>query len=73
MNRPYGTGDEPWIEKPPYDDDQALVLASGMAGAVLLARAVDDPELSDRILSACRAFYTAAFATSPGTRDHEND
>ena len=39
-----------------------LVLASGMAGAVLLARAVDDPELSDRILEACREFYTAAFA-----------
>lgn len=55
------------------DPDQALVLASGMAGAVLLARAVDDPELSDRILRACRAFYTAAFATSPATNDYEND
>lgn len=55
------------------DEDQALVLASGMAGAVLLARAVDDPELSDRILRACRAFYTAAFATPPATSDHEND
>jgi TetR/AcrR family transcriptional regulator, transcriptional repressor for nem operon len=55
------------------DKDQALVLASGMAGAVLLARAVDDPELSDSILRACRAFYTAAFAGPPATSDHEND
>ena len=42
--------------------DRELVLASGMAGAVLLARAVDDPELSDRILQACRDFYTDEFA-----------
>jgi TetR/AcrR family transcriptional repressor of nem operon len=55
------------------DDDQALVLAAGMAGAVLLARAVDDPELSERILGACREFYTAAFATPPATDEHEND
>jgi TetR/AcrR family transcriptional repressor of nem operon len=55
--------------------DGELVLASGMAGAVLLARAVDDPELSDRILRACRDFYSAAFA-SPGTDaaiDREDD
>ncbi len=45
--------------------DRELVLASGMAGAVLLARAVDDPALSDRILRACRDFYTAAFAPAP--------
>ncbi len=42
--------------------DHELILASGMVGAVLLARAVDDRELSDRILRACREFYTAAFA-----------
>ena len=42
--------------------DRELVLASGMAGAVLLARAVDDPELSGRILQACRDFYTDEFA-----------
>jgi TetR/AcrR family transcriptional repressor of nem operon len=55
------------------DEDQAIVLASGMAGAVLLARAVDDPELSDRILRACRAFYTAAFAASPVTEEQAGD
>ncbi len=42
--------------------DHELILASGMVGAVLLARAVDDPALSDRILEACRQFYTTAFA-----------
>ncbi len=47
--------------------DHELILASGMVGAVLLARAVDDPELSDRILHACRDFYTEAFASSPRT------
>jgi TetR/AcrR family transcriptional regulator, transcriptional repressor for nem operon len=45
--------------------DSELVLASGMVGAILLARAVDDPALSDRILSACRTFYSAAFTNSP--------
>jgi TetR/AcrR family transcriptional regulator, transcriptional repressor for nem operon len=44
-------------------DDRELILASGMAGAILLARAVDDPALSDRILSACRDFYSTAFAS----------
>jgi TetR/AcrR family transcriptional regulator, transcriptional repressor for nem operon len=44
-----------------------LVLVSGMAGAVLLARAVDDPDLSNSILQACRDFYTAAFASEGDT------
>jgi TetR/AcrR family transcriptional repressor of nem operon len=48
----------------PARADHELVLASGMVGAVLLARAVDDPALSDRILGACRNFYTGVFATS---------
>ena len=33
-----------------YDD--AIAVFAGMAGAVILARAVSDPALSDRILSA---------------------
>ena len=48
--------------------DAALALLSGMAGAVLLARAVDDPALSDRILDAARAFYSHAFTAAPATR-----
>jgi TetR/AcrR family transcriptional repressor of nem operon len=41
--------------------DEALVLLAGMAGALSLARAVDDPQVSERILGAARAFYTQAF------------
>ena len=47
--------------------DDALVLAAGLAGAVLLARAVDDPVLSDRLLRAARAFYTDAFVAGDTT------
>lgn len=42
--------------------DQEIALVAGMVGAVLLARAVDDPELSDRLLAASRQFALAAFA-----------
>lgn len=45
--------------------DHALVLVAGMAGGMLLARAVADPALSDRILRACRDYYTEAFAAPP--------
>jgi TetR/AcrR family transcriptional regulator, transcriptional repressor for nem operon len=53
--------------------DHELILASGMVGAVLLARAVDDPELSDRILDACRGFYTAVFAAPEGALSTDED
>lgn len=55
------------------NEDRALVLAAGMAGAVLLARAVDDPELSERILRSCQAFYSATFGRPPATDEHEDD
>lgn len=42
--------------------DRALALMSGLAGAVMLSRAVDDPALSDRILEAARDVFSAAFA-----------
>ena len=42
--------------------DTALVLTAGMVGAVALARAVDDPALSDRLLLATRRFFTASMA-----------
>jgi len=42
--------------------DHGLVLVAGMAGALLLARAVNDPVLSDHILRAAREYYTNAFA-----------
>lgn len=46
----------------PDREDRALTLLSGMAGAVLLSRAVDDDALSDRILKVCRAFWMEQFA-----------
>src|SRR3954462_14519785 len=36
-------------------EDEALVIAATMVGGMILARAVDDREFSDRILAACRA------------------
>ncbi|WBV45469.1 TetR/AcrR family transcriptional regulator [Pseudoroseomonas cervicalis] len=39
----------------PAREDQALALMAGLVGAMVLARAVDDPVLSDRILQASRA------------------
>ncbi len=46
----------------PDREDRAITLLSGMAGAVMLARAVDDPAFSDRILKVCRGFWTQQFA-----------
>lgn len=46
--------------------DQELALVASMVGAVLLARAVDDPDLSDRILAACRKSALATFAEGTG-------
>jgi TetR/AcrR family transcriptional repressor of nem operon len=58
----YVPGDSPEVRR-----DGALVLAAGMAGAVALSRAVDDPVLSDRLLLAARRFYTDSLAGSaPG-------
>lgn len=58
----YVPGDSPEARR-----DGALVLAAGMAGAVALSRAVDDPVLSDRLLLAARRFYTDSLTGSaPG-------
>lgn len=53
----YCPGDTPEARR-----DAALALTAGMVGAVALARAVDDPALSDRMLLAARRFYTATLA-----------
>ena len=47
-------------ETPAVREDVAYALLTGMAGAVAAARALDDPALSDRLLSAAHAFYTRA-------------
>jgi TetR/AcrR family transcriptional repressor of nem operon len=50
--------------------DAALTLIAGMAGAVALARAVDDPTLSDRLLLATRRFFTDALAKDEPPTGH---
>ncbi len=40
-------------------EDAALAIVATMVGALTLARAVDDPELSDRILAAARTQLTS--------------
>ena len=39
-------------------ENEALAIAATLVGGMILARAVDDRELSDRILAACRARLT---------------
>ena len=45
-------------------EDEALVVVATMVGALTLARAVDDPDLSDRILTANRISVMARNAAS---------
>ena len=42
--------------------DEAITLLAGMVGAVLLARTINDPTLSERILHVNRDFYTRIFS-----------
>ena len=41
-------------------EDQALAVAAMLVGGLVLSRGVDDKEMSDRILAACRAQLTAS-------------
>jgi TetR/AcrR family transcriptional repressor of nem operon len=47
-----------------HPTDDALALLAGMVGTMLLARAIDDAELSERLLRVNRAFYAESFAHS---------
>lgn len=49
------------------DSDDAWALLAGMAGTLMLARAVDDPALSDRILRSGQHLYERVF----GEEDEE--
>jgi TetR/AcrR family transcriptional repressor of nem operon len=42
--------------------DEAFVLLAGLAGTMLLARAIDDPDLSERMLRVNREFYGRVFS-----------
>lgn len=50
-------------------DDEALATVATLVGAVILARAVDEPELSNRILAATRATLASGSLETP--RPHE--
>ena len=39
----------------------ARLLISGMSGTMMIARAVNDPQLSNQILAQAREFYISAF------------
>jgi len=45
--------------------DRARLLVAGMAGTMMIAKAMTDRDLSDHFLEQARAFYAAAFATAP--------
>lgn len=48
--------------------ERAQLLISGMAGTIMMARAVSDRELSDKILAQAREFYISAFEGSSPKR-----
>lgn len=45
--------------------DEAMVLLAGMVGTMLLARAIDDAQLSEHLLQVNRDFYKRAFSKPP--------
>ena len=45
--------------------DRARLLMAGMAGTVMIAKAMTDREVSDHFLEQARAFYAAAFESAP--------
>jgi TetR/AcrR family transcriptional repressor of nem operon len=54
----------PWIPGATVEErrGRALILFSGMAGALVAARAIADPRARERALVAARSFYVEAFA-----------
>jgi TetR/AcrR family transcriptional regulator, transcriptional repressor for nem operon len=45
--------------------DQARLLMAGMAGTMMIAKAMTDRDVSDDFLKQARAFYAAAFESAP--------
>lgn len=62
-------------QTPEEREAAALALLAGMAGALQLARAVDDRTLSDRILLDARTLYINTFVggSAPAPHDHRAD
>ena len=48
--------------------DRARLLMSGLAGAMMIARTIADPEASDRFLEQAREFYVSAFESAPRSK-----
>src|SRR5260370_15272946 len=58
----------------PGDDDKARfdrarLLMAGMAGTMMIAKAMTDRDVSDHFLEQARAFYAAAFESAPQRKD----
>ena len=49
--------------------DRARLLMAGMAGTMMIAKAMTDRDVSDHFLQQARAFYAAAFASAPQRKD----
>jgi hypothetical protein len=45
--------------------DRAHLLVAGMAGTMMIAKAMTDREVSDHLLQQAREFYAAAFESAP--------
>ena len=45
--------------------DRARLLMAGMAGTMMIAKAMTDRDVSDHLLEQARAFYAAAFESAP--------
>jgi TetR/AcrR family transcriptional repressor of nem operon len=50
----------------PYLPGRTSVLLPGMAGVLLAARAIPDPQLQKHMLATARSFYTKSFAVEAG-------
>ena len=49
--------------------DRARLMTSGMAGTLMIARAITDRKASDRFLEQAREFYASAFEATPRQKD----
>src|SRR5215469_2453494 len=61
----YGERMLPWIRGRNVDEKRAraFILFTGMAGTLVAARAIADPQGRDRMLAAARSFYVEAFVS----------
>ena len=58
---------------PQKSENEALVTVATLVGAVILARAVDEPELSEQILAATRASLAPGWSGAEPRREDRDD